>query len=64
MTPNVITQTSAKVAMASRFLGLVGSLSLDEQRLWFPNQVVQAKRHVRVNKQSCKQENRLILWDV
>ena len=40
MTPNVITQTSTKVAMASRFLGLVGSLSLEEQRLWFPNQVV------------------------
>ncbi len=28
LTPNVIAQTSAKVAMASRFLGLVGSLSL------------------------------------
>ena len=40
MTPNVIAQTSAKVAMASRFLGLVGSLPLDEQRLWLPNQLV------------------------
>ena len=29
LTPNVIAQTSAKVAMASRFLGLVGSLPLD-----------------------------------
>jgi hypothetical protein len=26
--------------MASRFLGLVGSLSLEEQKLWLPNQVV------------------------
>ena len=29
-TPNVIVQTSAKVTMVSRFLGLVGSLPLDE----------------------------------
>jgi len=40
ITPNVLAQTSAKVAMASRFLQLVGSLSLEEQKLWFPNQVV------------------------
>jgi hypothetical protein len=39
MTPNT-TQTSAKVAMASRFLGLVSSLSPDEQNLWLPNQLV------------------------
>ncbi len=39
LTPNVIEQTSAKVAMTSRFLGLVGSLPLDEHKqLWFPNQ--------------------------
>jgi hypothetical protein len=38
LTPNVIAQTSAKVAMASRFLGLVGSLPLEEQQLWLPNQ--------------------------
>jgi hypothetical protein len=38
LTPNVITQTSVKVAMASRFLGMVGSLPLDEQSLWLPNQ--------------------------
>jgi hypothetical protein len=41
MTPNVIAQISAKVAMASRFLGFVGSLSSSEQQLWFPNQNVQ-----------------------
>ena len=41
MTPNVIAQISAKVAMAARFLGFVGSLSSSEQQLWFPNQNVQ-----------------------
>ena len=40
LTPNRIAQTSAKVAMASRFLGLVGSLPLDEQKLCLPNQLV------------------------
>ena len=40
LTPNVIVQTSAKVDMTSRFLGLVGSLPLAEQHLWFPNQLV------------------------
>ncbi len=38
LTPNVLVQTSAKVAMATRFLGLVGSLPLEEQKLWLPNQ--------------------------
>ncbi len=38
LTPNVIEQTSVKVTMTSRFLGLVGSLPLDEQQLWLPNQ--------------------------
>jgi hypothetical protein len=37
MTSNVIAQTSAKVAMTSRLLGLVGSLSLEEQKRWLPN---------------------------
>ena len=41
MTPNVIVQISAKVDMASRFLGFVDSLSSSEQQLWFPNQNVQ-----------------------
>ena len=39
LTPNVITQVSAKVDMTSRFLQLVGSLPLEEQKLWFPNQL-------------------------
>ena len=38
LTPNVIAQTSVKVDMTSRFLGLVGSLTLEEQQLWSPNQ--------------------------
>jgi hypothetical protein len=41
MTPNVIAQISAKVAMSSRVIGFVGSLSSSEQQLWFPNQNVQ-----------------------
>jgi hypothetical protein len=40
LTPNVIAQTSDKVTMTPRFLGLVRSLPLDEQQLWFPNQQV------------------------
>ena len=34
LTPNVLTQSSAKVAMASRFVGFVGSLPPDEQQIW------------------------------
>jgi hypothetical protein len=41
MTPNVIAQISAKVAMAARFLGCIGSLSSSEQQILFPNQNVQ-----------------------
>ncbi len=39
MTPNVLPQISAKVVMTSRFLKLVGTLPLEEQKLWFPNQL-------------------------
>ena len=39
LTPNVIAQVSAKVTMVSRFLQLVGSLPLEEQKLWLPNQL-------------------------
>ena len=41
LTPNVLPQISAKVAMASRFLQLVGSLPPEEQQLWLPNQTAQ-----------------------
>jgi hypothetical protein len=40
LTPNVLEQISAKVAMASRFLHLVGSLPPEEQKLWILNQLV------------------------
>ena len=39
LTPNTLPQSSAKVAMASRFVGLVGSLPPEEQQIWFPNQL-------------------------
>jgi hypothetical protein len=38
-TTNVLSQISGKVAMASRFLQLVGSLPPEEQKLWLPNQL-------------------------
>ena len=38
LTPNVLAQSTAKVAMASRFLGFVGTLPPDEQTIWLPNQ--------------------------
>ena len=41
LTPNVIAQSSAKAAMGTRFLGLLGSWPLDEQKIWLPNQSVQ-----------------------
>jgi hypothetical protein len=41
LTPNVIAQISAKVAMASRFLGFIGSMTPPEQKLRFPNQNLQ-----------------------
>ena len=40
LTPNTIAQTSDEVTISSRYLGLVGSLSPDEQNLWFPNKMV------------------------
>jgi len=46
MTPDAIAQTSAKVAMASRFLGLVGSLPLEEPNLWLPSQVLQRPHNI------------------
>ncbi len=39
LTPNVLAQISGKVPMTSRFLQLVGSLPLEEQKLWIPNQL-------------------------
>jgi hypothetical protein len=41
LTPNVLAQSTAKAAMGARFLGLLGSWPLDEQKIWLPNQSVQ-----------------------
>ena len=38
LTPNVLAQSAAKVAMASRFSGFVGSLPPEEKKIWLPNQ--------------------------
>jgi hypothetical protein len=39
LTTNVLTETSVKVLMGTRFLGFVGSFPLEEQKLWLPNQL-------------------------
>ena len=39
LTPNVLAQSTAKVAMSSRFLGFVGSSPPDEQNIWLPHQL-------------------------
>jgi hypothetical protein len=39
LTPNVLAQSTAKVAMAARFVGLVGSLPPDEQQIWLQTQL-------------------------
>jgi hypothetical protein len=41
LTRNVLAQSTAKAAMGARFLGLLGSWPLDEQKMWLPNQSVQ-----------------------
>ncbi len=40
LTPNVLAQSTAKVVMTLRFVGMAGSLPPDEQQIWFPNQLV------------------------
>jgi hypothetical protein len=68
LTSNVLAQSTAKVAMESRFVGLVGSLPPDEQQIWLPNQLVhdpqtwvaphliqlQSEYVVLLNKHNCK----------
>jgi hypothetical protein len=41
LTPNVLAQSTTKATMGARFLGLLGSWPLDEQKIWLPNQSVQ-----------------------
>ena len=77
LTPNVLAQSTAKVAMASRFVGLVGSLPPDEQQIWLPNQLVhdpqtwvaphllqlQSEYAVLLNKHNCKEQEMFIVQD-
>ena len=75
--PNVLTQSTAKVRMSSRFVGLVGSLPPDEQQIWLPNQLVhdpqtwfaphllqlQSEYAVLLNKHNCNEQEMYIVQD-
>ncbi len=77
LTPNTLPQSTAKVAMASRFVGLVGSLPPEEQQIWFPNQLVndpqtwidlnliqlKSEYVVLLNKHNCKEQELYIVQD-
>ena len=77
LTPNVLAQSTVKVAMASRFVGLVGSLPPDEQQIWLPNQLVhdpqtwvtqhlfqlQSEYAVLLNKHNFKEQEMYIVQD-
>jgi hypothetical protein len=77
LTPNVLSQSTAKVRMSSRFVGLVGSLPPDEQQIWLPNQLVhdpqtwfaphliqlQSEYAVLLNKHNCKEQEMYIVQD-
>jgi hypothetical protein len=71
LTPNVLAQISAKIAMAARFLKLVGSLPSEEQQLWLPNQTAQdpASWHVKkcydilLNNHNCKVQEMYTVQD-
>ena len=77
LTPNVLAQSTAKVAMASRFLGLVGSVPPDEQLLCLPNQLahdpqswfaphllqLKSEYEVLLNKHNCKEQEMYIVQD-
>jgi hypothetical protein len=76
-TPNVLAQSTAKVAMALRFVGLVGSLPPDEQQIWFPNHLVddpqtwvaphllqlKSEYVILLNKHNCKEQEMYIVKD-
>ncbi|MCG3769725.1 MAG: hypothetical protein JW384_00855 [Nitrosomonadaceae bacterium] len=77
LTPNVLAQSTAKVAMSSRFLGFVGSLPLEEQKIWLPNQSAQDPQtwlapnllhlkevyEVLLNKHNCKEQESYVVQD-
>jgi hypothetical protein len=75
LTPNILPQSTAKVVMASRFVGLVESLPPEEQQIWFPNQLVndpqtwvaphliqlKSEYVVLLNKHNCKEQEMYIV---
>ena len=77
LTPNVLPQSTAKVPMASRFVGLVGSLTPEEQQIWLPNQLahepqtwvaphllqLKSEYAVLLNKHNCKEQEMYIVQD-
>jgi hypothetical protein len=77
LTPNVLTQSTTKVPMVSRFVGLVGSLPPDEQQIFLPNQLVhdpqtwvapyflqlQSEYAVLLNKHNYKEQEMYIVKD-
>ena len=77
LTPNILPQCTGKVAMASRFVGLVGSLPPEEQQIWFPNELendpqtwvaphllqLKSEYAVLLNKHNCKEQETYIVQD-
>ncbi len=77
LTPNVLAQYTATVAMGSRFLGFVGSLTPDEQKIWLPNQSehdsqtwvdpnllhLKSVYEVLLNKHNCKEQESYLVQD-
>jgi hypothetical protein len=77
LTPNVLAQSTVKTVMGVRFLGSVGSLLLDEQKIWLPNQSAQDPQtwlapnllhlkevyEVLLNKHNCKEQESYVVQD-
>jgi hypothetical protein len=77
LTPNTLPQHTSKIAMASRFVGLVGSLPPEEQQIWFPNELendpqtwvaphllqLKSEYAVLLNKHNCKEQEMYIVQD-
>jgi hypothetical protein len=77
LTPNVLAQSTDKATMEARFLGFVGSLPLDDQKIWLPNQSAQEPQtwlapnllhlkevyEVLLNKHNCKEQESYVVQD-
>ena len=77
LTPNVLAKSTAKVAMASRFVGFVGSLPPEEQTIRLPNQLahdpqtwvapnllqLKSEYEILLNKHNCKEQESYIVQD-